>query len=310
MYTKERRRASVGLLCVALLLTAMAFRLADAAKNHRWQASNVKIATVLSENIEETEATYPTLLYTPVEWTSPKFSLSEVGEITNRSGKSFDAAALLAQATPFERTSEPMVLIVHTHATEAYADAPDYRSTDAAQNVLRVGQALADRLNANGIATLHDTTLIDRMGYSESYAHAAEVIEEYLREYPSIQMVIDVHRDAVADENGTQLAMKTTINGQAAAQLLLVMGTDGSGLTHPNWQGNLAFALKIQALCRQRSEGSMRDLTLSSNRYNQHLTAHSILLEVGAAGNSLEEAVVSAEFFADCLTELIFADES
>lgn len=307
MRTKERRRSSVGLLCAALLLTAMAFRLADEAKNRQWQISNVKNTNELPQIEETTESDYPPLLYAPIEWTSMDFSLSEVGEITNRSGKTFDAAALLAQATPFERTSEPMVLIVHTHATEAYADCENYRSTDAERSVVRVGQAIADRLNANGIVTLHATTLIDRMGYSESYSHAAEVIEEYLEEYPSIQMVIDVHRDAVADGGGAQLAMRTTIDGQAAAQLLLVMGTDGSGLDHPNWQENLAFAMKIQALCGRRSEGSMRNLTLSSNRYNQHLTAHSILLEVGAAGNSLEEALVSAEFFADCLSELILS---
>lgn len=307
MRTKEQRRTSVWLFCAALLLAATAFRLADEAKNRQRRISDVEIATVLPQKIEETEATYPTLLYAPIEWTSTDFSLSEVGEITNRSGKTFDAAELLAQATRFERTDGPTVLIVHTHATEAYADCENYRSTDAERSVLRVGQVIAERLNANGIVTLHDTKQIDRMGYSESYSHAAEVIEEYLEKFPSIQMVIDVHRDAVADGDGAQLAMRTTIDGQEAAQLLLVMGTDGSGLDHPNWEENLAFALKIQALCERRSAGSMRSLTLSSNRYNQHLTAHSILLEVGAAGNSLEEAIVSAEFFADCLSELILA---
>lgn len=309
MRTKERARVSVGLLCVALLLTAMAFRLVDEVKSRRLRNPKVKNTTDFSEILEETELNYPLLLYTPIEWTSMEFSLSEVGEIDNRSGKTFDAAALLAQETPFERTSEPMVLIVHTHATEAYADCEDYRSTDPSRSVVQVGQALADRLNANGIVTLHDTTLIDRMGYSESYSHAAEVIEGYLQKYPSIQMVIDVHRDAVADTDGAQLAMRATINGRSAAKLLLVMGTDANGLEHPNWQENLAFSLKLQALCTQCSEGSMRNLTLSSNRYNQHFTAHSILLEVGAAGNSLEEAIVSAEFFGDCLSELILGEK-
>ena len=83
------------------------------------------------------------------------------------------------------------------------------------------------------------------------------------------------------------------------------MGTDVSGLYHPNWQENVSFALKLQLLGQRESDGVFRPLLLRASRYNQHLTPHSILLEVGAAGNTLEQAEASAVFFADCLKELL-----
>ena len=99
--------------------------------------------------------------------------------------------------------------------------------------------------------------------------------------------------------------MRTELNGQSAAQLLLVMGTDAGGLEHPNWEGNLAFALQIQAYCTSDAPDLFRDLSLRSSRYNENLTPCSVLLEVGSAGNTLKEAIRSVEFFGTKLAELI-----
>ena len=126
-----------------------------------------------------------------------------------------------------------------------------------------------------------------------------------MEEYPSIQMVIDVHRDAITDTNGEELAMRTELNGQSAAQLLFVMGTDAGGLEHPNWEGNLAFALQMQAYCTSDAPDLFRELSLRSSRYNEHLTPYSVLLEVGSAGNTLDEAIRSVEFFGTKLAELL-----
>lgn len=302
MHTKARRNGALRSVCLGILLMAVGFRL-----SHEWLSGGFKKSPqILVQRV--TEQPYPLLLYTPPNKTAPREFAAQDAEfvqILNWSGLTIDAGALIEQPLKISLTDKPLILIVHTHATEAYADSDGYRTTDTEKNVVKVGQEIARMLNENGIVTLHETTLIDRSGYYDSYVRAAELIEAYLQEYPSIQMVIDVHRDAASDENGAQVPLRAQIDGQAAAQLMLVMGTNSAGLEHPNWEENLAFALKLQSLGEQTATGVFRDLNLRSERYNQHLTPHSILLEVGAAGNSLEEALTSARFFAQTLITLL-----
>ena len=132
-----------------------------------------------------------------------------------------------------------------------------------------------------------------------------QIIEGYLEKYPTIQMVLDVHRDSATDASGKEVALTAQYKGEQAAQLMFVMGTGASGQSHPNWRQNLSFALKLQALCEKEAPGIFRDLNLRSQRYNQHLTPHSVLVEVGSAGNTLSQALASAELLADCLTRLL-----
>lgn len=321
MYTKERFRLALRWVCFGLLLTATALRLASEFTLQEVGAGFQSAWESLGFGAEERETqpeewetppeaeeiSYPTMYYTlPTE----ENTTEEAAAVTvmNSAGVTFDLDELFARPIPLDLSADgPVILIVHTHASEAYTDAPDgeYRTDDIQYNVVRVGQAIADRLNANGIETLHDTTLNDAPGYNDAYARTAAVIARYLEEYPSIQMVIDVHRDAVADAEGNEMALTAELDGEPAAQLLLVMGTDASGQEHPNWQENLAFALKVQARCEQTASGVFRQMALRRGRYNEHLTPCSMLLEVGAAGNTLEEALRSAEFFGDCLAELL-----
>lgn len=298
MHTKERFHITVRLLCFGILLAAVGFRLAH-------ELYRYKPEKILQPQLIATESTtdFPSLLYQPLEKeTELEFSASP---ILNWSGASIDAEALIQAPLEFSLSDEPMILIVHTHATEAYCNTDGYRTSDTTQNVVRIGQEIAERLNENGIHTLHDTTLIDQSGYYDSYARAEEIIEEYLQKYPSIQMVIDVHRDSVTGSNGAQLPLTVQREGESAAQLMLVMGTDTGGMYHPNWRKNLSFALKLQSLCEQETSGIFRDLNLRSQRYNQHLTPNSILVEVGSAGNTLSEALTSANLLADSLIKLL-----
>lgn len=305
MITKERFRITVRLVCFGLLLTAVVFRF-----GHALHVKSIQLPTLTPQaEAESTSQTdFPTLLYVPPSEAEPiTFTASDAkfAPILNWSGASVDASSLICEPMNFVLSDEPLILIIHTHATEAYDGTDGYRTSDTTKNVVRVGQELAERLQANGINTIHDTTLIDRSGYYDSYVRAAEIIEEYLKKYPSIQMVIDVHRDSVTDANGTQIPLQTQVDGESAAQLMLVMGTDTAGLYHPHWRENLAFALKLQSLCEQSAQGIFRDLNLRSERYNQHLTRHSILVEIGAAGNTMSEALRSARLFADVLTTLL-----
>lgn len=313
MNNTEKILLSVRWACFAVLLIAVVLRL-GLTGSRTASPQEPETATEPSAQAAEAAQYYPTLLYTPPD--HDELLTAEVAELVsvrNMAGAVYDPEALLTEPLDFPLSDEPMILIVHTHATEAYtpADGDDYtsagsyRTTDTDHNVVRVGQALAQRLNDNGIPTLHDTTLHDVPGYDDAYERAAAVISRYLEEYPSIRMVIDVHRDAALDENGSEVAVNCSIGDREAAQMMLVMGTDAAGLEHPGWQGNLSMALKLQAWCEKTSPGCFRPLQLRAERYNQYLTPYSILLEVGAAGNTLRQALCSAEFFADRLTDLL-----
>ncbi len=204
---------------------------------------------------------------------------------------------------------EPQVLILHTHGSEAYTPASgtegivwsgDYRTTDYRYNVVRVGDEMAEVLGDAGLSVLHDRTLYDYPNYTGAYDRALASIRRYLEKYPSIRFVLDVHRDAIEDGQGNQYkAVSEVGDGETAAQMSLVMGSDGSGLEHPDWLENLRLAAAVQQDVLEHYPTLMRPVLLRNSRYNQHATTGSLLLEVGAAGNSPEEAALAGRLFAE-----------
>ena len=209
----------------------------------------------------------------------------------------------------------PQVLIVHTHTTEAYAKEADQsydtlvnaRTLDEQYNMIRVGDAVAEVLRQNGIQVIHDTTVNDYPSYNGAYDRMKAIIETNLAQYPSIRMVLDIHRDAAADANGDPLPLTATFSGEDYAQVMLVVGTDEGGLPHPNWQQNLSCALKLQALMNRDWPGLCRDLDLRRERFNQNQTPGSLLVEFGTDGNTLSQALRSAEVFGQSLSQLLQA---
>ena len=181
----------------------------------------------------------------------------------------------------------------------------ELRTQDETRSVIRVGSEIARILEDAGIETLHDTTANDYPSYNGSYARMEDIIESYLAEYPSIQMVLDVHRDAVEDQAGFPAALSCKLDGEDYARLMLVVGTDEGGLEHPGWQENLANALKLQALLNRAAPGLCRDIDLRTERFNQHETKGSLLCEFGASGNTLSQALRTARLFADTLVTFI-----
>ena len=208
---------------------------------------------------------------------------------------------------------EPQVLILHTHGSEAYTPVPgtevvwsgDYRTTDYRYNVVRVGDEMAEVFGQAGISVLHDRTLYDYPSYSGAYDRSLESIQRYLERYPSIRYILDVHRDAIEDGQGNQYKAVSEVDGGAAAQMSLVVGSDGSGLSHPNWKENLRLAAAVQQNILEHYPTLMRPLLLRNSRYNQHATTGSLLVEVGAAGNSPEEAVLAGRLFAERMAEVL-----
>ena len=236
--------------------------------------------------------------------------------ITNSTDYSLAPPDLLepfaAQLTP----EEPQVLILHTHGSEAYTPAPgtevvwsgNHRTTDSRYNVVAVGDAMAEVLGEAGISVIHDRTLYDYPSYSGAYDRSLAAIQSYLAQYPTIRFILDVHRDAIEDGQGNQYKVLSTIDGVgAAAQLTLVVGSDGSGLAHPDWMENLRLAVAIQEDVLSQYPTLMRPLLLRNSRYNQHATTGSLLVEVGAAGNSPEEAVLAGRLFAQRMAEVLQA---
>lgn len=201
----------------------------------------------------------------------------------------------------------PVILLMHTHGSESYED-PDtgvYRTQDPEKSVIKVAEQMKAVLEERGYQTVHDTTICDEPDFNHAYQTSRQVIQDAMAEYSTIALVLDIHRDAVEDENGGQMRMACTIDGEDAAKLMLVVGTDAGGLEHPNWRENLSLAAVLQARLQQDYQGLMRPINLRTERFNQDLAPMDLLVEVGASGNSLEEAIRSGETFASVLADVL-----
>ena len=261
------------------------------------------------------EATQPPAAeLTLPEETLPVFSEedAETVKFKNSSGVKFDAAGLLTEPLEWNLLSdEPTVLILHTHATESYTRTGDedyeetsaFRTLDEDHNMISIGDHLAQLLEEGGITVLHDRNLHDYPSYNGSYSNARAEIEMYLEEHPSICLVLDLHRDASGDLNN-QMRTHATVDGESSAQMMFVVGTGAVGRRNPHWEENLSLALKLQVLMQRVAPGICRNINLRGQRFNQDLTSGALLVEMGAAGNTREEALLAAEVLAQAILDL------
>ena len=221
-----------------------------------------------------------------------------------------DIAAEIENPLPFGievNSDQPQVLLMHTHATEDYrlsaglwfTPGDGARSTDCSINMCAVGRVMADTLNAAGINTLHDETLNDYPSYTGSYANSRAVVQQYLAQYPSIKVVVDVHRDAIERADGARYAPVCTVDGRQAAQVMLICGCDnGTTVQLPNWRQNMRFAAAWERSMESLYPGFTRPVLFSYRFYNQDLTTGSLLIEVGGHGNNLNEALYAGQLAA------------
>lgn len=236
--------------------------------------------------------------------------------VKNVSGVSYDFPSLLAAGMPFTAASstEPQVLIVHTHATESYMsyyagyynDDDVTRSTEAEENMIAVGEVIAQELRAAGVPTIHDATLHDSPAYTGAYTRSAATVASYLQQYPSIRVVLDIHRDAVIREDLTKVKPTVTVDGVKAAQMMLVIGGENSEeYPNPHCSDNLQLALQVHETMEQTAPGIMRPLYLVRDHYNQYLCAGSMLVEMGTDANTLTEALYSGRLLGKTLAGLL-----
>ena len=227
--------------------------------------------------------------------------------IRNDTGYSVDAGSLLLAGPSLRLPAEgAQILILHTHGSEAYTQAgldryeanDSYRTEDTRHNIVRVGDELAALLEAAGLHVVHDREIYDYPSYTGSYSRSGEAVERALRENPGIRVVFDIHRDALGTDGVIYKTMAEE-EGAVASQLMLLVGTDASGLEHPDWRENLALALYLQEAVGRRHPTLLRPVELVEQRYNQHLAPGSLILEVGSSGNTLQEALAAIRLFAD-----------
>ena len=225
-----------------------------------------------------------------------------------------DVAPLLTQTLNWDLTGdEPAVLILHTHGTEAYTETADtqyvehggkFRTEDDRYNLISIGDELTRLLEEGGVNVIHDRTPHDLNDYLDSYDNARKATQKYLAQYPSIKLVLDLHRDAAENSDGSQWATSCMVNGQDSAQLMFVVGTDASGLTHPNWKTNLSIAAKLNVLMEKISPDVTRPIDLRRQRFNHDLAMGAMIVEVGSAGNTHEEAMNAISVLAEAILEL------
>ena len=223
-----------------------------------------------------------------------------------------DPGALLARPLDWNlKGEEPTVLIYHSHATESFTRSPGetyqessaFRTLSTDYNMVSIGSRVAQILEEGGITVIHDTQLHDSPSYNNSYIHSRTSVQEYLKKYPSIKLVLDLHRDASGD-NSNQMTTSATVDGEKSAQIMLVVAAGTDIRPVPQWQENLALGLKLHVQLERIAPGICRYVNLRSSRFNQDLSPGALLVEVGAAGNTHPEALKAADVLAEAILAL------
>ena len=202
------------------------------------------------------------------------------------------------------------ILLFHTHTCESYTPSENfeyeqtgtYRTTDFNYNVVRVGTELTNQLKSYGYNVIHDNTYHDYPAYNGSYGRSLTTVKNLLKQYNNTDIVIDLHRDAIGDYT---YAPTVQIGEEQAAQIMFVIGTDGGGLEHENWNDNLKFAIKVQEKANELYPGLFKPIILRNSRYNQHLAKAACIIEVGATGNTMDQCLNSMKYLAKVMSEVI-----
>ena len=326
------RGFALFLICCALLIAAFAISSVWVkSEENGWWESLIKEAgenKTDTSDLQQSQSTVPTEdsnedgvevpmpeSATPIVREDLSYLSLGEGYVHNETAYTPDVQSLLQRELDLTNGKPPAVLILHTHTSEGYLPADTAFITeplgmltytrDSNTNVLAVGQALADALQKKGITAIHCTVMHDASGLSGAYERSAETVKGYLEEYPEICLVIDLHRDAVLNAKGEAVAAVSEIDGKSVAQVMAVVGTDGNGTPHEGWEDNLALALQLRK-CLNQSGNLCRPVSLRNASFYQELAPYALLLEIGTAAGSVEEAVSAAELVGEAIASLLY----
>lgn len=211
--------------------------------------------------------------------------------------------------TPDVTVNKNKVVIYHTHTCESYTPTEAYsytasgnfRTIDLNYSVSRVGDELENCLNSYGCTVIHDRTYHDYPAYNGSYSRSLVTAQNVLSTNQDADIVIDLHRDAIADET---YGPRVKIGDEYVSQLMFVIGTDGSNSAHTNWLQNLKFAIKVQQKANELYPGLFKPIILRNSEYNQHVAKAACIIEVGSTGNTLEESMGAMKYLSRIIEEM------
>ena len=243
------------------------------------------------------------------------FNLDKAGQVRNSTHVTNQVLLNQSRQLPeftIDLNGEPQVLIMHTHTTESfepyerdfYDNSFSYRTTDPSKNTVMIGEEIKKGLTKAGINTIHDTTIHDYPSYNGSYEISEQTVKSYLEQYPSIKIVLDIHRDAL-ESNNNLIQPVANINGKKAAQIMIISGCDDGTMGMPNYLQNFRLASLFQQQLEQDWSGLTRPILFDYRKYNQHLTTGSLLIEVGSHGNTLDQVKYSGELIGKSLAKAL-----
>ena len=302
-YTGERRQTA-GTLESSLGYYEV---LAKEASDEAYIDEDGNLISAVEKSIEENEANRITINREKLmDYDYLVQNFYRIDRTTTISSDQLNAAELLAKDLTINTDAGgPVILIYHTHSQEGYADSD---GTEA-MTVVGLGDYLATLLQEiYGIPVLHDRGQYDLQSRDSAYSKAEPAITQILKDNPSIQVVIDLHRDGVAE--GTRLVSQ--VNGKDTAKIMFFNGLsrttangDISYLPNPYIQDNLAFSLQMQLAAAELYPDFTRPIYLKGYRYNMHLCPKSLLVEVGAQTNTFAEAKNAMEPLAHLLAQVL-----
>lgn len=231
-------------------------------------------------------------------------------DITNYStNRNIDFEKILNSNDKFFSKASDDILLYTTHTSESYANSEGYkfdytsprRTTDGQYNMLSIASTFASNLNNKGINTICSLTPHDYGEYNSAYSNSRRTVETLVYANPNASILIDVHRDAIED---LDFAPKTDLRGYKVASLMLVMGIGYDDGYNPYYEQNLKLALEIQILANKIYPGLFRPMIIRNSIYNQDIKESSFLVEVGASGNTIEEAKLATRCLANLLNIL------
>ncbi len=270
--------------------------------------SNIYYVPKIIKNIIQPEdnINYNPAIATTIKSIKPNGTEIEKMGITlnNKSGYSVDINSLYNKPLKIKRVKNaPQILIVHTHGSESYN--PTDRNKTVEKSVVNIGREMKKIFEENNIKVIHSEKMHDLPKYNNSYNNTLKTINEMLDTYPSINIVLDIHRDAMIKDNGEVLKVVKEKEGKIASQVMFVVGTDKGGLQHDNWRENLKFAFKCQKAVNKLYPDLARPIDLREERFNQHATLGSIIIEVGTNGNTMIESVEAAKVTAQAISDVV-----
>ncbi len=243
------------------------------------------------------------------------FGLADGGQVNNKTDIANETLLSESWYMPnfsVDSLAEPIVLIYHTHTCESFEpyvrDEFDpgfnFRTTDETKNVVMVGNAIQAELEAQGIGVIHATDIHDHPTYNGAYDRSRATIMSILEEYPSVRVVLDIHRDALGDDTQAYQPF-IRVEGKEAAQIMIISGCDDGTMGMPNYMENFHFACTLQQKLEKDHPGFTRPILFDYRCYNQDLTNGSLLIEVGSHGNTLDQVQFAGQLLGKSLGELL-----